>query len=72
MLTERQHVCPVKQLRMFNTRRTAYKFIHGRESLGSHQLRKFNVGLPKTVTYMLPTFKGHMGREDFLGNKGEL
>ncbi|KAL4157068.1 hypothetical protein KRP22_007788 [Phytophthora ramorum] len=46
-------------------------------------LDEFNVGLPggfpdhphrgfETVTYMLPTSKGHMGHEDFLGNKGEL
>ncbi|KAF1789955.1 RmlC-like jelly roll fold [Phytophthora cactorum] len=26
----------------------------------------------ETVTYMLPTSKGHMRHEDFLGNKGEL
>ncbi|RLN06903.1 hypothetical protein BBJ28_00001986 [Nothophytophthora sp. Chile5] len=46
-------------------------------------LDEFNVGLPggfpdhphrgfETVTYMLPTSKGHMRHEDFLGNKGEL
>ncbi|GAB9477025.1 Pirin-like protein [Globisporangium polare] len=46
-------------------------------------LDEFNVGLPggfpdhphrgfETVTYMLPTSKGHMCHEDFLGNKGEL
>ncbi|KAF1775366.1 RmlC-like jelly roll fold [Phytophthora cactorum] len=46
-------------------------------------LDEFNVGLPggfpdhphrgfETVTYVLPTSKGHMCHEDFLGNKGEL
>ncbi|GAB9476090.1 Pirin-like protein, partial [Globisporangium polare] len=46
-------------------------------------LDEFNTGLPggfpdhphrgfETVTYMLPTSKGHMLHEDFLGNKGEL
>jgi quercetin 2,3-dioxygenase len=46
-------------------------------------LDEFNVGLPggfpdhphrgfETVTYLLPTSKGHMCHEDFLGNKGEL
>ncbi|RMX70050.1 hypothetical protein DD238_000904 [Peronospora effusa] len=46
-------------------------------------LDEFNVGLPggfpdhphrgfETVTYMLPTSKGCMHHEDFLGNKGEL
>jgi redox-sensitive bicupin YhaK (pirin superfamily) len=46
-------------------------------------LDEFNVGLPggfpdhphrgfETVTYVLPTSKGHMRHEDFLGNKGEL
>ncbi|KAJ0409044.1 hypothetical protein ATCC90586_000631 [Pythium insidiosum] len=46
-------------------------------------LDEFNVGLPggfpdhphrgfETVTYVLPTSKGHMLHEDFLGNQGEL
>lgn len=46
-------------------------------------LDEFNVGLPggfpdhphrgfETVTYVLPTSKGHMLHEDFLGNKGDL
>ncbi|TDH71402.1 hypothetical protein CCR75_007283 [Bremia lactucae] len=46
-------------------------------------LDEFSVGLPggfpdhphrgfETVTYMLPTSKGHMRHEDFLGNQGEL
>ncbi|RLN06683.1 hypothetical protein BBJ28_00003016 [Nothophytophthora sp. Chile5] len=46
-------------------------------------LDEFDVGLPggfpdhphrgfETVTYVLPTSKGHMLHEDFLGNKGEL
>ncbi|TMW65580.1 hypothetical protein Poli38472_008222 [Pythium oligandrum] len=46
-------------------------------------LDEFNVGLPggfpdhphrgfETVTYVLPTSRGHMLHEDFLGNKGEL
>ncbi|KAG7378409.1 hypothetical protein PHYBOEH_000379 [Phytophthora boehmeriae] len=46
-------------------------------------LDEFNVGLPggfpdhphrgfETVTYVLPTSKGHMLHEDFMGNKGEL
>ncbi|DBA05409.1 TPA: hypothetical protein N0F65_007571, partial [Lagenidium giganteum] len=46
-------------------------------------LDEFNAGLPagfpdhphrgfETVTYMLPTSKGHMLHEDFLGNRGEL
>ncbi|TMW65577.1 hypothetical protein Poli38472_008219 [Pythium oligandrum] len=46
-------------------------------------LDDFNVGLPggfpdhphrgfETVTYLLPTSKGHVLHEDFLGNKGEL
>ncbi|RLN95220.1 hypothetical protein BBJ28_00007960 [Nothophytophthora sp. Chile5] len=46
-------------------------------------LDEFNVGLPggfpdhphrgfETVTYVLPTSKGHMCHEDFMGNKGEL
>uniref|UniRef100_K3WD98 Pirin n=1 Tax=Globisporangium ultimum (strain ATCC 200006 / CBS 805.95 / DAOM BR144) TaxID=431595 RepID=K3WD98_GLOUD len=46
-------------------------------------LDEFNVGLPggfpdhphrgfETVTYVLPSSKGHMCHEDFLGNKGEL
>uniref|UniRef100_K3WDA4 Pirin n=1 Tax=Globisporangium ultimum (strain ATCC 200006 / CBS 805.95 / DAOM BR144) TaxID=431595 RepID=K3WDA4_GLOUD len=46
-------------------------------------LDEFNVGLPggfpdhphrgfETVTYMLPTSKGQMRHEDFLGNRGDL
>jgi redox-sensitive bicupin YhaK (pirin superfamily) len=46
-------------------------------------LDEFDVGLPggfpdhphrgfETVTYVLPSSKGHMRHEDFLGNKGEL
>lgn len=46
-------------------------------------LDEFSVGLPggfpdhphrgfETVTYVLPSSKGHMLHEDFLGNKGEL
>ncbi|RLN52104.1 hypothetical protein BBJ29_001620 [Phytophthora kernoviae] len=46
-------------------------------------LDEFNVGLPggfpdhphrgfETVTYVLPTSKGHMRHEDFMGNQGEL
>ncbi|KAG7399164.1 hypothetical protein PHYBOEH_009624 [Phytophthora boehmeriae] len=46
-------------------------------------LDEFNVGLPggfpdhphrgfETVTYVLPTSKGHMLHEDFMGNQGEL